>query len=281
MLKNVKTLAVITAALVGSFANVAQAADDIALPKDYRLVWADEFNGKGLPDPSRWAYDTEANKTGWYNHEKQYYSGPRLENAEVKGGVLRITARKEARQDQPDWGGQDYSSTRLITRGKADWLYGFFEIRAKLPCGKGTWPAIWFLGTGGKWPDDGELDLLEQIGHAPDHVFSTTHTKAGNGGQGVSGGRRLATACSQFHRYQMHWTENEVRFGIDGHTHFRYTRQDTGSPEGNARVWPFDKPQYLILNLAMGGDLGGAIDDAALPRTFEVDYVRVYQPSPK
>lgn len=281
MLKNFKTLAVITAALAGSFANLAQAADDIALPKDYRLVWADEFNGKGLPDASRWDYDREANKTGWYNNEKQYYSGPRLENAEVKGGVLRITARKEARKDQPDWGGQDYSSTRLFTRGKADWLYGFFEIRAKLPCGKGTWPAIWFLGTGGKWPDDGELDLMEQVGNAPDQILSTTHTKAGHGGYAMSGGRRLSTACSQFHRYQMHWTEKEVRFGVDGHMHLRYVRQDPGSPEAIARVWPFDKPQYLILNLAIGGDMGGPLDDKALPRTFEVDYVRVYQPAPK
>ena len=131
-------------------------SEDFKPPANYRLVWSDEFSTDGLPDPAKWAYDTERNREGWHNNELQYYSGPRKENAKIKKGILHIQARKEALKEAPDWGRQQYTATRLITRGKADWTYGFFEVRAKMPCGKGTWPAIWTLGTKGQWPDDGE-----------------------------------------------------------------------------------------------------------------------------
>ncbi len=251
---------------------VAAAAWPLAVPANYKLVWADEFDTDGLPDPRKWDHDTGMNKAGWHNHELQYYSGPRAENAVVKGGKLIITARKESPSTAPDWGGQRYTSSRLLTRGKADWTYGFFEVRARMPCGKGTWPAIWMLGSKGTWPDDGELDIVEHVGSDPHRVSSAVHMAAGHGGQGVGGAARLADACHKFHSYQMHWTSDGVRFGVDGFAHLRYPKLDVGS-----RAWPFDAPQFLLLNIAIGGDLGGAVDERIFPVSMEIDYVRVYQ----
>lgn len=247
-------------------------AASLGVPAGYRLVWADEFGRNGLPDPAKWAYDTGMNKAGWHNRELQYYSGPRAENAVVKNGRLVITARKEALSSAPDWGGQRYTSTRLVTLGKRDWTYGFFEIRAKLPCGKGTWPAIWMLNSKLDWPAGGELDIMEHIGHEPGRVFSTAHTAAGHGGKGGGAATLVPDACSAFHNYQMHWTPEHVRFGIDGKLHYQYPNLGRGADQ-----WPFDAPQFLILNIAIGGDLGGAVDDGIFPVAMEVDHVRVYQ----
>lgn len=244
--------------------------DRVAVPAGYKLVWADEFDTPGLPDPKRWVHDTGRNREGWYNRELQYYSGPRAANAEVRDGRLVITARAESLRDAPDWGGQRYTSARLVTRGTGDWTYGFFEIRAKIPCGRGTWPAIWTVGSGGRWPEDGELDILEHVGQRPGQVFSTVHTQAGSGSFGSGAERTLATACTAFHDYQMHWTPTHVDFAIDGVPHYRYLNH------GGA-AWPFDRPQFLILNIAIGGDLGGEVDDAALPAVMEVEHVRVWQ----
>lgn len=255
---------------------VAASSGGLTVPAGYRLVWSDEFDTDGLPDPTKWVHDTVRNKPGWHNNELQYYSGPRAENAVVKGGKLIITARKEALKDAADWGGQRYTSARLLTRGKGEWTYGYFEISARMPCGKGTWPAIWTLGSGGRWPEDGELDILEHMGREPGRTNSAVHVAAGHGGQGASGGTPVPTACTQFHRYQMHWTPDGVVFGVDGFAHMRYPKLDLGP-----RAWPFDKPQYLLLNLAIGGDLGGPVDDSIFPAAFEVDYVRVYQAPPK
>lgn len=249
------------------------AAPALAVPAGWRLVWADEFNTPGLPDPGRWVHDTGRNKDGWYNNEKQYYSGPREENAVVKDGRLVITARRERLSQQPDWGGQDYTAARLITRGRADWTYGYFEIRARMPCGKGTWPAIWTLGSGGRWPEDGELDILEHMGREPAQVSSAVHTAAGSGGHAVGARARLPTACSAFHDYQMLWTAQGVSFGVDGVVYWHYAKRADDSAG-----WPFDRPQFLILNLAIGGDLGGPVDDGIFPVRMEVEHVRVYQP---
>ena len=256
-------------------AGVAAAAPPLAVPPDHQLVWSDEFNVDGLPDPARWDHDTGRNRDGWYNHEKQYYAGPRALNAVIKGGLLRIIARREILSSAADWGGQRYTSTRLITRGKADWTYGFFEVRARMPCGKGTWPAIWLVGSGGRWPEDGELDIMEHQGHHPERVSSAIHTTAGSGGWAVGGAKLLPDACRRFHNYQMLWTADEVRFGVDGFTHLRYLKL-----KDSPGSWPFDKPQFLILNLAIGGDLGGPVDDRIFPVTMEVDHVRVYQRRP-
>lgn len=247
----------------------------LVVPAGFRLVWADEFNTDGLPDAAKWSYDTVRNKEGWHNHELQYYSAQRPENAVVQGGTLRITARKESLRDAPDWGGQPYTSARLLTRGHAAWTYGYFEVRAKLPCGKGTWPAIWTLGTGGRWPEDGELDILEHIGHRPDRIFSTVHRAAGFGDKGSGTEVDRPGVCAGFHNYQMLWTADEIRFGMDGVVHHRYA-----NPRSGSAAWPFDAPQYLLLNLAIGGDLGGVVDEGMFPRTFEIDHVRVYQAQP-
>ena len=244
----------------------------ITVPNDYALVWADEFAADGLPDASKWVNDIGRNKDGWHNNEKQYYSKPRLENAEVRDGKLIITARKEIMSQEADWGGQVYSSARLITAGKRDWTYGFFEVRAKLPCGKGTWPAIWMLGSQGSWPAGGELDIMEGGRHEPNRVFSTVHTTAGSGGNGSGTARQITDACTTFHNYQMHWTSQQISFGIDGKVHHIYTNAGKGVSQ-----WPFDAPQFLILNVAIGGDLGGAVDDSIFPVRMEVEHVRVYQ----
>lgn len=261
-------------ALLASFCllpAIAQAAP-LTVPKTYKLVWSDEFDVDGLPNPAHWEHDTSRNKVGWHNNELQYYSAPRAENAVVKDGKLIITARLESLSQAADWGGQRYTSTRLNTRGKTDWTYGFFEVRAKLPCGKGTWPAIWTLGSKGRWPDDGELDIMEFVGSNPGRVQSAVHTLAGFGGQGVVGATGIVNACSEFHRYQMLWTPTEAVFGVNGVAHLRYPKRDGGS-----RQWPFDAPQFVLLNIAIGGDLGGPVDDKIFPVTMEVDYVRVYQ----
>ena len=252
---------------------VTTPSTSIAVPADHVLVWSDEFAKDGLPDASKWVHETSRNKQGWYNNEKQYYSGPRQENARVHDGVLTITARKEARSDQPDWGGQIYSSTRLATVGKQDWTYGFFDIRAKLPCGKGTWPAIWMLGSSqGNWPAQGELDIMEWVGSRPERMFSTVHTTSGSGGSGKGADAPVTDACNTFHNYQMYWTAQQIVFAVDGKVHFTYK-----NPGNGVDAWPFDAPQFMILNVAIGGDLGGAVDDTIFPIQMDVEYVRVYQ----
>lgn len=242
------------------------------VPAGYTLVWSDEFTAPGLPDPTKWGNDTVMNKPGWHNRELQYYSGPRAENAVVKDGRLLLTARKESLSSAPDWGGQGYTSARLLTRGLGDWTYGFFEVRAKLPCGKGLWPAIWMLNSQGTWPDDGELDIMEFIGADPNRIFSTVHTLAGHGARGVGGGVRSSDACLNFHNYQMHWTADRVDFAIDGFTHLSLPKLDD-----SRRLWPFNKPQFLLLNIAVGGDLGGPVDDNIFPATMAIEHVRVWQ----
>ena len=251
-------------------APVAAAAPDV--PAGYALVWSDEFDRAGHPDPTKWVHDTHANKGGWYNNELQYYAPPRLENARVEDGRLIITARREQLSSAPDHGGQAYSSARLITQGKASWIYGFYEIRAKLPCGAGSWPAIWMLGDGRPWPMGGEIDIMEHVGNAPGIVSSTVHTKASEGTSGNGGNITLPTACNAFHRYQLEWTPNNLRFAVDGRPVHRYARKGNSPAQ-----WPFDRPQFLLLNLAVGGEMAGRVTDAALPFVFEIDYVRVYQ----
>lgn len=240
-------------------------------PDGYTLAWADEFDTPGLPDPSKWAYDTERNPAGWYNNELQYYAADRIENSHIDNGRLLITARKEDLTSAPDYGGQHYTSARLMTRGKVSWTYGFVEVRAKLPCGKGTWPAIWMLGTGGAWPGDGEIDIMEQVGAAPSRVFGTVHTQT-SGGNGTGSAVSIPDACTAFHNYQLTWTPDRLVLGVDDRNYYQYL-----NPKNGYANWPFDKPQYLLLNLAVGGTLGGAVDDSIFPVQMEVDYVRVYQ----
>jgi beta-glucanase (GH16 family) len=249
-------------------------SEGIDAPAGYELVWADEFDTEGLPDPSNWEYDTEANATGWYNNELQYYAVGKPEYSRVENGRLIITARKAALTDEPDYGGQEYTSARLITRETANWTYGFFEVCAKLPSGVGTWPAIWMLGTGSSpWPANGEIDIMEQVGKNPTEITATVHTAATEGTFGIGGETAIDDADAAFHRYQLTWTPYSITIGVDDEPYFTYENPGTGRDE-----WPFDSPQYLLLNLAIGGDMGGPIvDDDIFPAVMEIDYVRVFQ----
>jgi beta-glucanase (GH16 family) len=247
------------------------------VPAGWKLAWADEFSVDGLPDPAKWDYDTGANKTGWYNRELQYYARARLENSRVADGKLVIAARREKMSSARDYGGQAYTSARLLTRGLAQWTYGFVEVRAKLPCGLGTWPAIWMLGTdGGDWPAMGEIDIMEHVGRKPGEVLGTVHTTAYNHAINTQKGDALMVpdACIAFHNYQLTWTADSILIGVDDKNFFRFANPK----DGDRRKWPFDSPQYLILNVAVGGDLGGPVDDAIFPVQMEIDYVRVYKP---
>ncbi|QAY79076.1 family 16 glycosylhydrolase [Sphingosinicella sp. BN140058] len=263
-----RTLVRIAAAAIALASGPSSARERLG----YTLAWSDEFDGAGVPDPAKWSYDTHANKAGWYNHELQYYAADRPENARIEGGRLIITARKESLADRPDQGGQRYTSARLITKGKAEWTYGVFEIRAKLPCGKGSWPAIWMLGAAAGWPDGGEIDIMEHVGKAPGEVSGTIHNRSTAGTFGKSGQMRIPDACDAFHDYQIDWTPEAITFAVDGKTYHRYVNAKTGTAQ-----WPFDKPQYLLLNLAIGGEMGGDVDDGIFPIRFEIDHVRVYQ----
>ena len=248
-------------------------------PDPGRLVWSDEFDGPAL-DASRWSFDTAHNKTGWFNAEKQYYAKDRPQNLRIEHGKLILEARRDgdALKALPDWGGQAYSSAKITTKGKAAWTYGFWEVRAKLPCARGTWPAIWLLPeTNDGWPDGGEIDLMEAVGWQPNVVHATLHTALFNHPRNTQRGASLPlpTACGDFHRYQLAWRPDAITIGVDDRA---YMRVKNDQPGGRG-AWPFNEPFYLILNLAVGGSWGGVegIDDAALPQRMEVDYVRVWE----
>ena len=250
----------------------------MARPADARLVWSDEFDGDRL-DPAKWRYDTSRNRDGWYNGEQQYYAADRPENVRVENGRLIIEARREAldRARYPDWGGQHYTSGRIDTRGHASWTYGFYEIRAKLPCARGTWPAIWMLPDTGTWPDGGEIDIMEHVGSQPEVVHATVHSALFVHTRGTQRGaeRPLPGACGAFHDYQLDWRPDSIAIGVDGRAYMRVTND---RPGGRA-AWPFDAPFHLILNLAIGGSWAAAqgMDDATLPQRMEIDYIRVWQ----
>lgn len=241
----------------------------------WQLVWADEFDTDGLPDTAKWNYATYGNMWGWGNNEKQWYTDADPDNAYIRDGILTITAIKEPTE------GKDYSSARLTTHGKGDWKYCRVEVRAKMPEGRGTWPAIWMLpsdNTYGKWPLSGEIDIMEHVGFSPDTVFSTVHTGAFNHTIGTQVGKKigLPTATSEFHVFTTEWDEKEIRSFVDGEHYFTFSNNGEGF-----EAWPFDQPFHLILNLAIGGGLGGkmGIDETLFPHPFQIDYVRVYKRS--
>jgi len=242
-------------------------------PTDARMIWRDEFSGHTL-NRRKWRYDTAFNKQGWFNGEQQYYSAGN--NLRVANGLLVIEARHETSKQSADWGGQNYTSSRIVS--KQAWTYGFYEIRAKLPCARGTWPAIWMLPQHmKKWPDDGEIDIMEQVGAEPNLIYASLHTALFNHVKKTqrSAQKLVPTSCSAFHRYQLDWRRETITIGVDGRGILR-VRNDQAGGKG---AWPFDVPFEMILNLAIGGDWAGAkgIDDAAMPQRAQVDYVRVWQ----
>lgn len=256
----------------------ASADEPMAVPQGAKLVWSDEFDKPGAPDARKWRYDTSRNKLGWYNNELQYYAADRRDNVRVENGSLVIEARQERLAAQPDYGGQDYSSGKLVTEGLAAWQYGFIEVRARLACGKGVWPAIWLLGADGSmgWPGMGEIDVMEHVGWDEGMIHGTIHTRAYNHVAHTQKGAqtRVADACTAFHSYQLDWNADRILIGVDGHAYMRFDNDH----KANHDTWPFASPQYLILNVAIGG-WGGeqGIDLHAFPSRMDVDYVRVWQ----
>lgn len=235
-----------------------------------KLVWSDEFNTDGLPDKSKWNYDVGGD--GWGNNELQYYTSERLKNARVENGMLIIEAYRE------NWQNKNYTSARLVTKGKGDWKYGKIEVRAKLPEGLGTWPAIWMLAskTPMKWPDDGEIDIMEHVGYDQGKIHGSIHCKKYYHSIGTQKTANITVPdCSkEFHVYEVEWNEKEVNIGMDGKNFFNFKNEKTGY-----QAWPFDNKMHLLLNVAVGGNWGGAkgVDSTIWPRRMEVDYVRVYQ----
>ena len=241
--------------------------------KSYVLVWQDEFNYSGMPDSTKWSYDTAGNASGWGNNEMEYYTAHRKENAWVDSGTLKIRAILEK------YAGRDYTSARLVTKQKGDWLYGKIDVRAKLPGGVGCWPAIWMLPTDwdyGGWPESGEIDIMEQVGFNPDTVFASIHTQTYNHviGTQKTRGTFIEKSSTEFHDYSLEWQPDTINIFLDGRKYFTFSNEHTGFNE-----WPFDKRFHLLLNIAVGGNWGGVkgIDRSKLPYIMAIDYVRVYQ----
>lgn len=239
------------------------------VPSGYNLVWSDEFNtarqsdGKpSLPNSTDWSYET--GNGGWGNHELENYIAAYSGKdtcAIVSDGTLKIIAKKV---------GTQVLSIRMNTQ--KSWTYGYFEARLKLPTGKGTWPAFWMMPKNfTSWPGDGEVDIMEEVGYHPNYVSSSIHCTTYN----KTAENYCATAQSDFHIYGCLWTADDIKFYVDGVNTLTFPNDNTG----NKSTWPFNAPFYLKLNLAWGGDWGGAqgVDESILPATYEIDYVRVYQ----
>ncbi len=249
---------------------------------NYTLIWSDEFDIDGAVDPLKWHHQTVIpNGNSWFNGEIQHYTN-RIDNAEVSNGTLKIIAKKETYTNQGIT--KQHTSARL--NSKFAFKYGKVEIKAKLPSGAGTWPALWTLGkniteTGAywqtqgfgttSWPACGELDIMEHWGTNQNFVQSAIHTPSSHGNTVNKGGRVVGTASSAFHVYTMEWTEDKVKFSIDGIPHYTYE-----PPIKDASTWPFDAEQYLIFNVAILPSIASNFTQAAM----EIDYVRVYEEDP-
>jgi len=239
----------------------------------YELVWSDEFDYTGPPDPKKWENETGGN--GWGNNELQYYT--KGDNVYVDGEKMVITARLEK------VGGREVTSARIRTAKKGDWVYGKVEVRAKVPKGLGTWPGIWMLPTDwkyGGWPASGEIDIMEHVGYNPDTLVMTVHTESYNHAKRTQKGKSVIKAgmTDNFHVYGVEWLPDKMNFFYDGELEFTYNPvMFKDSP--TYKEWPFDRRFHLLINLAFGGNWGGArgVNYDILPVTFEIDYVRVYQ----
>ncbi|WP_299207463.1 family 16 glycosylhydrolase [uncultured Dokdonia sp.] len=249
-----------------------------AQEENYELVWSDEFDGNGAIDATKWHHQTLLpNGNSWYNGEIQHYTN-RMENSFVSGGTLKIVAKSETFSDQ----GVTKSHTSARLNSKYAFTYGYVEIRAKLPTGVGTWPAMWTLGQnitepGGywsasngttSWPACGEIDIMEHWGDNQNFVQSAMHTPSSFGDTQNKGGQVVPAASSEFHIYTLEWTPEQMIFKVDGVEHYTYD-----PPVQNPSTWPFDAPQYILLNVAVLPNILDSFDESAL----EVDYIRVFQ----
>lgn len=230
-----------------------------------KLVWEDNFDGKILNE-KHWNFELGDGcpNCGWGNNERQLYT---KENHQLINGNLVITAKKV---------GNNYSSTRITTKGKKEFRYGRFEARAKLPVGQGIWPAFWMLGgniDSAKWPKCGEIDILEYVGREPDMVFTSLHTQDSHGNTINTKKTKFENIEEGFHIYAADWDQNRIAFYVDHQLVYTFAPDDK-----TEAVWPFNQPFYIIFNMAIGGNFGGpAVDDTIFPQEFIIDYVRVYQ----
>lgn len=241
---------------------------------DYHLVWSEEFDYEGKPNPEKWNFDVG---NQWHNNEQQAYTD-RQTNAAVKDGKLMVCAQIE------NEGGRKYTSARMTTHDRASWQYGYFEIRAKLPVGRGSWPALWFMPdavhAGTPWPLCGEIDMLEHTVVNKDELVYSLHSHKHNHTRHDT--RQYTTSVyvpgvtGDFHVFGMEWTEEYIEYFLDGKSVCKYQKTDDPDDQ-TATAWPYDQPFYLIMNIAVGGFMGGEVKDEDLPYVMEVDYVRVYQ----
>jgi beta-glucanase (GH16 family) len=244
------------------------------------LVWEDNFDVDGAPDASKWAFEigdgTAQGIPGWGNNELQYYTD-RPENVSVESGVLKITARQESFE------GSGYTSARLITKGLFQQKYGRFEARVKLPTGQGLWPAFWLLGddsNGDIWPQIGEIDVMEFLGDEPTQIFGTIHGPQYSGGESIS--KEFVLDADRFdtgfHIFGIEWTPNFINFYVDDKLYQTLKPSDVEEETNGEGEWVFnDREFYMILNMAVGGNLPGPPNaDTMFPQTMYVDYVRVY-----
>jgi len=272
---------------VGVCSLVVVVMGSVACAGPWKLVWSDEFDYSGLPDAKKWTYEQGFIR----NRELQYYTRARAANARVENGTLIIESHKERFKNpdyQPDAGSRrwknsrqyaEYTSASLTTMGKAHWRYGRIEVRAKLPTGRGTWPAIWMLGTNIRqvgWPRCGEIDILENVGFDPNRIHANIHTQKYNHARGTNKGASITVdkPFEKFHVYAVEWSPQRMDFFVDDTLYFTYENENSGE-----EAWPYDREHYLILNTAIGGSWGGqkGIDEAIFPVRYSIDYVRVYQ----
>lgn len=237
----------------------------------YKLVWQDTFDYEGTPKKDLWNIEIAGH--GFGNNEAQFYTD-RLKNVFVKDGMLHIVAHKE------DYEHRHYTSAKLTTLNKNHIQYGRVEVMVKIPTGDGTWPAIWFLGTDIKevgWPTCGEIDLMEHVGHHPEHIHFSLHSRTNyhHIGNQPTLALDVPGILDGFHEFAMDWTDEFFIFYIDQKEIVRFNKKDyLGKAD-----WPFDHPFYLILNLALGGTWGGPIDDQIFPMTMAFKYIKVYERS--
>jgi beta-glucanase (GH16 family) len=228
------------------------------------LYWSEEFDVNGAPNSAIWGYDLGNGQGGWGNQELQYYT-PNSSNVVVSGGTLKITAKRE------NSNGFAFTSTRLLSKGKFSVKYGRIEIRAKLPAGGGTWPALWMLGNNIDavgWPNCGEIDIMEHKGNDQNLIYGTLHYPGRYGGSADGNTRVISNASTEFHVYRVDWSATSIKIYVDDqliHT------------VANSNSLPFNQEFFLILNVAMGGGFGGSVDPAFTSSTMEVDYIRIYK----
>ncbi|WP_282134700.1 glycoside hydrolase family 16 protein [Seonamhaeicola maritimus] len=251
---------------ISTFKNIDVYVNESSGPQ---LIWSDEFNDDGAVSTSKWFAETvPPNNGGWWNEEVQHYTD-RLENAFISDGTLKIVAKKENYTFQSST--KEYTSARLITKDKFDFTYGKVDVRAKLPASQGTWPAIWLLGSNIDsvgWPICGEIDIMEQTGANKNKILGTCHWSANGNNASYGLESDISNASSEFHVYSMEWTETYIKIFLDEVEYYEIALNND---------LPFNKDFFLILNVAMGGTLGGTIDSGFTEDTMEIDYIRVYQ----